>query len=1302
MSSSIVFTGASFYVAAAQSQTARSVRVFFSNVPEASNPALSSDALNPANYTLAGPGSWSITGVAPVSGIPEAFDLQLANPLNLGTWTLTVANVQDVDTAPLTAPFGTTFLVTVLYATPSLAGGATNDSAESVIRKHFSGAMKGENWDAVISALATGDETNWANAQSAFDQLFISTASGPWLEKRANDEGIQKPVNVGMADQLFREFVIRLSTGKVVHESIREILEVFYGRDSTRAFVEASIDEPYDMTGLPDLQWTLDEKQKFSIVFQRDQFNVVAIATAVEVAAALTELMQQLGSDGFAIPFTSPQTGGNRIRIYSGSLGLGSFARVTGGMAQNLFQFPKLLPVYSGTVTGSTGYNWVYTNPTPTTTRATLTIDITAGAPLVSLNPVNNDEGDYVIITGDAGVGTTGTFPILNVQVSYSGAFLIQSFDIPRISFTGTATQQANDAYTFYRPQRQSILAAGSRTVLVAQPGNGELNISIPATTQVVNRGPKEAFYGRVAPSVEILRVQRLPNGSAHVITASSNTFQVGDQVQLDNVVGNPNRPWITPGNSIGFPGIATNPAAFISLSNIAQVPNNPATVKGAAALLSNGQLLFTGGETFSGGFGSNELAQCNRFQSDGFATVIDGTEANGAKQYSYQWLSTASLNTARIDHRATAYTNGAMVTGGFRPSISSTLASVEFYDPTGNTWTNLTSMNTGRAGHAQLLLPNGEVLVISGNSTATAEVYNGSIWTTLGSLAHLRANFQAVQLSTGAILAIGGQSNYGTTPIAALNSVEISSDSGATWTVGGPLAIARSFHQATLLPGDRVLVTGGVGFNPTQGGASSATSLSVAEIYDPNSGRWQTVSSPGIRRHAHQAIYIPSRNEVVLVGGVSIEGDDTSVIESFNVNTFKWSSWPSKTDQPMSLPYGARVGDQVVLMGGASVSSSAVGGSVVLNNSFNTPEILTPGSNLVSSGGLIGQFPITAVVSSTEFVIDTSNRASSGYTSTFGAFYSGQDTSGGFWSIFTGDRTGSTVLLALSLPAGVASHNIKVGDRIWVNSETVNFPSGFKTVTATTGTSISYTEAGVSTGTVSVVGSVSQNSAPNAVQTPVEAKPQPSADPGPYVYDPLNGLAITSIASATSGFVLNGDQQYSTIEVSGVGQFPDAAGWIVLGLGDPNQTQPIKMLGAYADSPSTTKLIIDYSYVFKSDFPIGSSVTLLSQREAFVPEHPERVGSAYITASSAGRVAAVSAITSAIAAGFETVVRVVYPGDRGLGGEGYPTFDLSPKLSDIVEVFAGDDINADENAARAEPGVTKEDRVVRTGSFTG
>jgi hypothetical protein len=77
-------------------------------------------------------------------------------------------------------------------------------------------------------------------------------------------------------------------------------------------------------------------------------------------------------------------------------------------------------------------------------------------------------------------------------------------------------------------------------------------------------------------------------------------------------------------------------------------------------------------------------------------------------------------------------------------------------------------------------------------------------------------------------------------------------------------------------------------------------------------------------------------------------------------------------------------------------------------------------------------------------------------------------------------------------------------------------------------------------------------------------------------------------------------------------------------------------------------------------------------------------MGSFYITDSPAGRIVAEDAVKAAAGAGINVNVTVIYPGDRGLGGEGLPTSGTY-KLSDVVGIFGSSTPDADTVAARED-----------------
>ena len=126
----------------------------------------------------------------------------------------------------------------------------------------------------------------------------------------------------------------------------------------------------------------------------------------------------------------------------------------------------------------------------------------------------------------------------------------------------------------------------------------------------------------------------------------------------------------------------------------------------------------------------------------------------------------TGSLSQARAYHTATLLPNGkVLVAGGLDGG-----ASAELYDPASRTWTTTGSLATGRSRHTATLLPNGKVLVAAGyngeyyfgNALASAELYDpaSGTWTATHSLANTHSSHTATLLPNGNVLVVSGDNN--------------------------------------------------------------------------------------------------------------------------------------------------------------------------------------------------------------------------------------------------------------------------------------------------------------------------------------------------------------------------------------------------------------------------------------------------------------------------------------------------------------------------------------------------------------
>jgi hypothetical protein len=178
----------------------------------------------------------------------------------------------------------------------------------------------------------------------------------------------------------------------------------------------------------------------------------------------------------------------------------------------------------------------------------------------------------------------------------------------------------------------------------------------------------------------------------------------------------------------------------------------------------------------------------------------------------------------------------------------------------------------------------------------------------------------------------------------------------------------------------------------------------------------------------------------------------------------------------------------------------------------------------------------------------------------------------------------------------------------------------------------------------------------------------------GPYIFDLGQPFAIGGVNLALNQEVFAG-VAYNALQVTGDATLV-GPGWLVFNYGYASQEGPVRCLGATDD----TTLMIDAGYKFKNFLGYGSKVNFLFQRGAFEPSTP--VGSFWVTASNAGRAAAIDMLRQISAAGIELDITTRYPGDRGLGAEGYPTKD-NYKLSDLVEAFGRDDVDQELEEAR-------------------
>ncbi|GAC1602080.1 MAG: hypothetical protein NVS3B21_30060 [Acidimicrobiales bacterium] len=239
--------------------------------------------------------------------------------------------------------------------------------------------------------------------------------------------------------------------------------------------------------------------------------------------------------------------------------------------------------------------------------------------------------------------------------------------------------------------------------------------------------------------------------------------------------------------------------------------------------VLNNGDVLATGGTTTGGEGGTG-----------GGQAISPTASAEIFRAATGAWTPTAPMGTTRFDASATALADGrVLVVGGFggpgvrrsgdRPQLSP-LRSAELYDPAVGTFNGAGVLGEGRAGHVAVRLDDGSILVAGG----------------LGGL-------------EGSV---------------SLGSVERYDPQAGRWSQLTPMRQPRSGAAAVVLGGGRVLVEGG---ERVEQGAR--TSLSSAELFDPESASWRSAGNMSCPRSGQGVAALGDGSVVVVAGDTAFPG---------------------------------------------------------------------------------------------------------------------------------------------------------------------------------------------------------------------------------------------------------------------------------------------------------------------------------------------------------------------------------------------------------------------------------------------
>jgi hypothetical protein len=299
-------------------------------------------------------------------------------------------------------------------------------------------------------------------------------------------------------------------------------------------------------------------------------------------------------------------------------------------------------------------------------------------------------------------------------------------------------------------------------------------------------------------------------------------------------------------------------------------------------------------------------------------------------------WTSTPSMSTARWWHSATALEDGrVLVVGG---DTSASASSAEIYDPKTDTWKLTKPPAFSHGNHVAALLCDGQVLVAGdwdGNADGQkAEVYDpvADTWTPAGTMVFSHTYGTATLLDNCNVLVAGGYK--------ALTAGEVYDPANKVWSPTlNEMSTSRFFHASTALPGGKALVTGGGVDN-----LGIWYTYTNVDVYDDATRMWTQVGSMTIERRGHTATLMPD-GKVLVTGGTSGGTDNGTdgglqiyINELYDVATDTWTVAPRLVTARSSHTATLLSTGVLLIAGGMDNSGSAVNSvEGLLGGAFHT-----------------------------------------------------------------------------------------------------------------------------------------------------------------------------------------------------------------------------------------------------------------------------------------------------------------------------------------------------------------------------
>lgn len=344
------------------------------------------------------------------------------------------------------------------------------DQIHDLLPKHLN-SKTNTNWKALVDALGEQDQNTADLVAEVRKQFFVKTASRPYLDRLAANNKIARPRLVGMDDPSFRQYIPVLSyQPKQVKLIIDQLLDIFFFKESTTAFITSSTFQPFSLENGWELEIYVDEQYTDRVIFKTSDFSDINNATANEIVAAINRQTKYC----YATAYYDSITKNTFIRMFTNTVGSKGSLRILGGRANISLRFDGFI---------STAGNGINTEWTITKVGDEVTFTNTGGAdPGID----KLQEGDIVVIDLP---GNQGSFVITNVDLVSNSFKFTNLFATP-----GVLTNTSADDVKFIRPQK-FVAYLNPRRAMTWETSPGEVTVEMPTSPPVVKRSLKGSTH---------------------------------------------------------------------------------------------------------------------------------------------------------------------------------------------------------------------------------------------------------------------------------------------------------------------------------------------------------------------------------------------------------------------------------------------------------------------------------------------------------------------------------------------------------------------------------------------------------------------------------------------------------------------------------------------------------------------------------------------------------------------------------------------------------------------------------------